>query len=141
MFTYVMLGTDDLPRALAFYDPVMAILDQPRCFTDDALVGWGSREAPHARLYVGKPYDGQAASFGNGTMLAIRAGSRAIVRKAYEAALAQGGSDEGAPGLRPDYGAHFYAAYVRDPGGNKLAFVCDTAMPDTSDPDTREDDA
>lgn len=141
MFTYVMLGTDDLPRALSFYDPVMAILDQPRCFTDPALVGWGSREAPGARLYVGKPYDGQPASFGNGTMLAIRTANRAAVRQAYDAALGNGGSDEGAPGLRPQYGEHFYAAYVRDPDGNKLAFVCDTAMPDTSDPDTREDDA
>jgi catechol 2,3-dioxygenase-like lactoylglutathione lyase family enzyme len=141
MFTYVMLGASDLPRALRFYDPLMAILEQPRCFTDPVLVGWGSREAPHARLYVGTPYDGKSVTHGNGTMLALRATSRAAVRQAHAAALANGGADEGAPGLRPQYHAHFYGAYVRDPDGNKLAFVCDLPMPASGDPDTAEDDA
>ncbi len=71
-----------------------------------------------------KPFDGNAATFGNGSMTAIEAPSRAAVDAFHRAALAHGGSDEGAPGLRP-FHAHFYAAYVRDPDGNKLSAVCE----------------
>ena len=69
------------------------------------------------------PFDGQPASHGNGTMLALTAQTRAVVDAFHAAALAHGGSDEGAPGLR--YSANFYSCYVRDPDGNKLSAVCD----------------
>ena len=74
-----------------------------------------------------RPFDGQAASAGNGTMTAFQAASRDIVDKAHAYALAQGGTDEGTPGLRPQYHPNYYGAYFRDPDGNKLCVVCHKA--------------
>ena len=72
---------------------------------------------------VGLPFDQQPATAGNGSMVAVAAPSRRGVDEFHAAALAAGGSSEGAPGLRPHYGPNFYVAYVRDPDGNKLAAV------------------
>lgn len=135
MFTYLMLGTNDLVRAAAFYDPVLATLGHARCVTqDDDLtheIGWG-RYADEGRvelaLWLCKPFDGQPATAGNGSMVALAAMSRAQVDAFHAAALAHGGRSEGAPGLRLHYGPDFYAAYVRDPDGNKLAAVCRSAV-------------
>ena len=82
----------------------------------------------HSRLYINRPYDGQPATVGNGSMPALVAHSRAAVDAFHRAALAHGGRDEGAPGLRP-YGPWFYACYVRDPDGNKLSAVCEQIPP------------
>ena len=132
MFTYVCLGTNDLARSVRFYDPVMAALGHQRCHTPgeddgDGLAGWGSyrdQGVHEIALWLGKPFDGQAATFGNGVMVAFKAGSWAQVDAFHAAALAYGGSCEGPPGLRTHYNPDFYAAYVRDPDGNKLAVVC-----------------
>ena len=75
-------------------------------------------------LWVCKPYNGAPASVGNGGMVALWASSWAQVDAFHAAALAHGGTSEGAPGLRLLYNPDFYAAYVRDPDGNKLAVVC-----------------
>ncbi|WP_079420340.1 VOC family protein [Thiomonas intermedia] len=135
MFTYLMLGTNDLVRAAAFYDPVLATLGHARCVTEDDdpshEIGWG-RYADEGRveraLWLCKPFDGQPATTGNGSMVALAAMSRAQVDAFHAAALAHGGCSEGAPALRPHYGPDFYAAYVRDPDGNKLAAVCRAAV-------------
>jgi catechol 2,3-dioxygenase-like lactoylglutathione lyase family enzyme len=132
MLTYVYLGTNDLERAIAFYDATLAPLGLPRCITGDPewdriAAGWGTYEDGGARelaLWVGTPFNGQVATLGNGTMVAFRARSWKEVDAFHAAALANGGSTEGAPGLRPHYSPDFYAAYVRDPDGNKLAAVC-----------------
>jgi len=132
MLTYVYLGTNDLARASAFYDAVLAPLGMQRCITGDAqwdriAAGWGTYQDDGARelaLWVGVPFDGQAASTGNGTMVAFSARSWRQVDDFHAAALAHGGRSEGAPGLRAHYNPDFYAAYVRDPDGNKLAAVC-----------------
>ena len=132
MFTYVTLGTNDLIRAVRFYDACMATLDLSRCDASDEpdwddWAGWGTYEAGGARevaLWVCKPFNGQAATGGNGAMVALRARSWEQVDAFHAAALANGGSSDGEPGLRPQYNADFYAAYVRDPDGNKLAVVC-----------------
>jgi catechol 2,3-dioxygenase-like lactoylglutathione lyase family enzyme len=134
MFTYLMLGTNDLVRAAAFYDPVLATLGHARCVTEDDdpthEIGWG-RYAGEGRmelaLWLCKLFDGQPATAGNGSMVALAAMSRAQVDAFYAAALAHSGRSEGAPALRPHYGPDFYAAYVRDPDGNKLAAVCRAA--------------
>lgn len=76
-------------------------------------------------MWLLTPVNGEPQTVGNGSMIALDAQSRAAVDAFYHAALAQGGTDEGAPGLRP-YHAHFYACYVRDPDGNKLSAVCET---------------
>jgi catechol 2,3-dioxygenase-like lactoylglutathione lyase family enzyme len=126
MFSYVSLGTRDLARALPFYDAVLAPLGHKRLEDydpDDRSAAWGLDD-PGPHLWVTQPFDGTPATPGNGTMVCFLAESRAAVYAFHAAALAQGGTDEGAPGLRPQYGANFYAAYVRDPDGNKLNAVC-----------------
>lgn len=129
MFTYVSLGTSDLARAIRFYDATLGALGHERCEVTgwDGWAGWGIYEqhgAQELALWVCKPFDGRPASVGNGTMVALSAKSWKEVEAFHAAALANGGSSEGAPGLRLNYNPDFYAAYVRDPDGNKLAAVC-----------------
>ena len=132
MFTYVCLGTDDLERACRFYDAALRELGLERCDTSgepnwQGWAGWGTYRAQGAEeiaLWLCKPFDGRPATVGNGTMVALRAASWDAVDGFYAAALANGGMSEGAPALRPQYNPDFYAAYVRDPDGNKLAAVC-----------------
>lgn len=126
MFSYVSLGTRDLARAMRFYDAVLAPLGHARIEDydpEDRSAAWGLDD-PGPHLWVTQPFDGQPASVGNGTMVSFLAGSRAAVDAFHAAALAHGGTDEGTPGLRLQYGPHFYAGYVRDPDGNKLNAVC-----------------
>jgi catechol 2,3-dioxygenase-like lactoylglutathione lyase family enzyme len=133
MFSYVSLGTRDLSRSIAFYDAVLAPLGHLRIPDYDpgaTSAAWGLDD-PGPHLWVTAPFDGNPASVGNGTMVSFLAETRAAVDAFHAAALAHGGTDEGAPGLRPDYGAAFYAAYVRDPDGNKLNAVCYRAATET----------
>jgi catechol 2,3-dioxygenase-like lactoylglutathione lyase family enzyme len=124
MFLYLTLGTNDLARARRFYDAVMPTLGHhPRAVEDDE-VGYGPAAPARITLWVTRPYDGQPASIGNGTMPAFVAPDRAAVDAFHAAGLVQGGTDEGAPGLRP-YGPSFYACYLRDPDGNKISAVCE----------------
>ena len=121
MIGYVTVGTNDLERAAQFYDAIAAEMGTGRMMDFETFIAWGAWDGP-AGIAVTKPFDGQTASVGNGTMVALQAKDRAQVDKLYEIALANGGSDEGAPGPRGNSG--FYAAYFRDPDGNKLnAFV------------------
>ena len=76
---------------------------------------------------IGTPYDRQSHQAGNGQMVAFGAADRATVDRAYQAALANGGTSEGPPGLRPEYHANYYGAYFRDPEGNKLCVACHAA--------------
>lgn len=132
MFTYIMLGSTDLKRSIRFYDHSLAPLGISRCGPQNVagwedIAGWGVYEddgAVELALWVGKPFDGQPATVGNGTMVALKADSWDAVRGFHQAALEKGGTCEGAPGLRANYAADFFAAYVRDPDGNKLAAVC-----------------
>jgi catechol 2,3-dioxygenase-like lactoylglutathione lyase family enzyme len=126
MFSHVFVGTDDFERALAFYRPLMDTLRiRARfCEAEKPWAGWQSSPDPRPLFLIGKPYDGRSHAAGNGQMVAFLAPTRAAVDRAHAVALAHGGSDEGAPGLRPEYHAHYYGAYVRDPDGNKLCFAC-----------------
>ena len=132
MFTYVCLGSNDLSRSAEFYDAALGSLGLHRCDTSkepdwDGWLGWGTYSdegATELALWLCQPFDGSPASVGNGAMVALRATSWAKVDAFYAAALAHGGTSEGTPGLRPQYNPDFYAAYVRDPDGNKLAAVC-----------------
>jgi catechol 2,3-dioxygenase-like lactoylglutathione lyase family enzyme len=124
MFSHVTIGTSDLERAIAFYDAVLAPLGIQRV-PGTKYKGWASwrRDDGPETLWVGLPHNRQPAHQGNGWMAAFTAPSRAAVDEAHAAALAHGGTDEGAPGPRPHYADNYYGAYVRDPDGNKLHFV------------------
>lgn len=117
MIGYVTLGTNDLAKAVAFYDVLLAKLGAARFMEEDTFVAWAvSPDQP--ALSVCKPYDGQVATVGNGTMVALKVDSPEKVNAMYAHAMSLGGADEGAPGLRME---GFYAAYFRDLDGNKLA--------------------
>jgi catechol 2,3-dioxygenase-like lactoylglutathione lyase family enzyme len=120
MLGYVTLGTNDLARAANFYDALAAELGVSRMMENDQFIAWG---APGGSPGIGltRPFDGKRATVGNGVMVALRAKDRSQVDRLYNLAMSLGALDEGAPG---DRGAGFYAAYFRDPDGNKLnAFV------------------
>lgn len=120
MIGYVTLGSNDLARAAAFYDQLLAPLGARRTLEGDRFIAWGTSPG-RPTLVIAKPYDGLSASRGNGTMVALTAASPAQVDTLYRTALSLGASDEGQPGPR---GPCFYAAYFRDLDGNKLNFFC-----------------
>ena len=120
MIGYVTLGTNDLPRAVAFYDALMAELGARRIMETPQFVAWGS-SMDEPGLAVTTPHDGQPATVGNGVMVALAVNDPAKVDGVHAKALALGGTDEGAPGPRSDW---FYAGYFRDPDGNKLNAFC-----------------
>ena len=122
MFSHVTIGTNDLERAAAFYDEVMKALGHERFYAGDGLMGYGKADGD--QTWVVNPYDGEPATVGNGTHIAFLARDRASVNAFHAAAMSNGGSDEGVPGLRPHYHENYYGAYVRDPDGNKLQAVC-----------------
>jgi len=119
MIGYVTLGTNDMARAAAFYDALLAELGARRVMDLGSFIAWstGGTDAPVTALCVTQPFDEQAASVGNGVMVALAAGSREKVDALYRKALELGATDEGSPGPRGD---SFYAGYFRDPDGNKL---------------------
>lgn len=116
MIGYVTLGTNNLVTAAAFYDKVAAELGASRFLEADNFVAWG-RPAGGPLIGLHAPFDGLPATVGNGVMVAFAAKDKAQVDRIYTLALSLGGSDEGPPGHRDPT---FYAAYFRDPDGNKL---------------------
>lgn len=120
MIGYVTLGTNDMARACAFYDALLGGLGARRIMEGERFVAWGTdMKSPSVGVII--PFDGQAATPGNGTMVALAVRTPAQVDALHARALALGGRDEGAPGERFK---GFYAAYFRDPDGNKLNFFC-----------------
>lgn len=126
MLLYITLGSNDLARSQVFYDAVMATLGYQRRVTRHDEIGYALPDDSRCRLWIVQPFNREQATFGNGSMLALQAPDRPAVDAFHQVALNQGGTDEGAPGLRP-FHASFYACYVRDPDGNKLSAVCETA--------------
>jgi catechol 2,3-dioxygenase-like lactoylglutathione lyase family enzyme len=119
---YLMIGSNDLPRSRLFYDAVMAevggVID-----ADYPGYAFSYRFADGGRVWIAPPNNKEAAFPGNGMMPGFGVASPGAVHAAHAAALANGGSNEGDPGPRPDYGPDFYGAYVRDPDGNKMSFI------------------
>jgi catechol 2,3-dioxygenase-like lactoylglutathione lyase family enzyme len=120
MIGYVTLGTNDMPRAVAFYDAVLAEIGAKRFMETERVIAWAVRPALPA-LGVGRPRDGKPASVGNGVMVALSVDSNALVDGVHARAMQLGARDEGAPGSR---GEGFYAGYFRDVDGNKLNVYC-----------------
>ena len=116
MIGYVTLGTNDLKRAAAFYDGLLAEIGAKRMMEGDDFIAW-SVKPDLPGLGVTKPFDKKAATVGNGVMVALAVDSEAKVNAMHRKALQLGGTDEGAPGKRSE---NFYAGYFRDLDGNKL---------------------
>ena len=124
VISHITFGTNDRDKAARFYDAVLGTIgfsrlpkpaDKPPAYAkDDGL----------PIVYIYTPFDGEPATAGNGSHVAFIADTKAQVQAFHREALAHGGSDEGPPGPRPHYGPDYYAAYVRDPDGNKLQAVC-----------------
>jgi catechol 2,3-dioxygenase-like lactoylglutathione lyase family enzyme len=116
MIGYVTLGTNDMARAIAFYDTLLAEIGAKRFDSSEGFAFWGKRRGL-GMLAVYTPHDGKPATVGNGVMVALGMRSRDQVERVHRLALSLGAPDEGLPGLR---GADFYGAYFRDLDGNKL---------------------
>ncbi|MEO0883221.1 MAG: VOC family protein [Pseudomonadota bacterium] len=125
MIGYVTLGTNDMAQSAKFYDKIAEAMGIPRMMgsEQDGFIAWGTMEV--AGLGITKPFDGNAASVGNGVMVALQVDGPDAVKKIYDIALSNGGTDEGPPGPRGDSG--FYAGYFRDLDGNKLNVFCMSA--------------
>lgn len=126
MMTYICFGTNDLIRAATFYDATLGALGHRRYPASeesdpDLWAGWGPAEPS---FWICKPFNGRRATAGNGSMVAFNARSWRQVDEFHAAAVAHGGTSDGPPGLRVNYAPDFYAAYVRDPDGNKIAAIC-----------------
>lgn len=126
MISHVCIGVRDFDRAFAFYSEVMSALGHELKFQelDRPWAGWMAKDQPRPLFIIGTPYDGNAAQSGNGQMVALLAHDRASVDRVYAATLANGGTCEGAPGLRPEYHPDYYGAYFRDLDGNKIGVCC-----------------
>ncbi len=122
ILSHVTLGVRDLGRATAFYDAVLGELGITRGKCGEGFAGRGSGH--EGGFFVMLPINGQPASVGNGVSVSFLAPSRGAIDRFYAKAVGLGATDEGKPGLRPNYHANYYAAYVRDPDGNKVAAVC-----------------
>jgi catechol 2,3-dioxygenase-like lactoylglutathione lyase family enzyme len=121
MIGYVTLGSNDIPRAAAFYDALLAAQGATRIMEDEHFIAWSPSPTSPA-LSVIRPFDGNEACIGNGNMVALVFDANEKVDAFHAKALELGGSDEGAPGPRGDGG--FYAGYFRDLDGNKLCAFC-----------------
>ena len=120
MIGYVMVGTNNLDKAIIFYDEVLKIINLTRKDTDDVCAGYTQNNGDGSiEFYVTKPVNKRTATFGNGTQVSFLVSSREIVDKFHEIALKAGGTSEGSGGERPE-GSKVYYSYVRDLDGNKI---------------------
>lgn len=117
IISHISIGTNDFERAIGFYDRVLATLDCRRLMEHPGAVAYGKQ---YPEFWLHTPIDGQLATVGNGTHIGFIAATKEAVHAFYEAALAAGGRDDGAPGSRPDYGEPYYGCFVHDPDGHKI---------------------
>ena len=120
MIGYVMVGTNNLDKAIIFYDEVLKIINLTRKDTDDICAGYTQNNGDGSiEFYVTKPANKKTATFGNGTQVSFLVSSREIVDKFHEIALKAGGTSEGSGGERPE-GSGVYYSYIRDLDGYKI---------------------
>lgn len=120
IFTHVVIGTNDLERARNFYDEVLGTLGVKRVMNLDTASLWGT-DGP--AFMVTKPGNGLPSTYANGGTISFAAPTRAAVHAFHQAALTLGALNEGEPGPR-SFTPTAYAAYVRDPDGNKICTYC-----------------
>ena len=122
MIGYVTLGTNDLEKSAKFYDELLGEMGAKRMMEAETFIAWAVDPTKPA-VSVIKPNDGNSATVGNGTMVAIACDKPETVDRMYKKAIELGAKDEGPAGPRGD---SFYGGYFRDPDGNKLNFFCMT---------------
>jgi catechol 2,3-dioxygenase-like lactoylglutathione lyase family enzyme len=121
MIDHISIGVRDIPRARRFYDAVLAPLGYRRLSTGDTSLGYGAEAVV---LWIGQAARPVPADPESGLHVCFSAPTRASVDAFHAAALANGGTDNGAPGLRPDYGETYYAAFAVDPDGYRIEAYC-----------------
>ena len=120
ILSHISIGTNDFDRAIAFYDQVLSTLGCNRLMEHPGAIAYGKQ---YPEFWVVIPLDRQPATVGNGTHVSFIAPTKEAVQAFYEAALAAGGIDEGAPGGRSEYGEPYYGCFVRDLDGHKVEAV------------------
>jgi catechol 2,3-dioxygenase-like lactoylglutathione lyase family enzyme len=118
MYDHLGLKVKDLHASVSFYGAALAALGHQLCSEDASSASFGAVNAPALWLSPAK------GSTGPGVHIAFRAADRAVVDRFHKDGLKAGGRDNGRPGLRPDYGATYYAAFLLDPDGNNVEAVC-----------------
>ena len=117
MIGFVMIGTNDLNKAIKFYDILLETINLKRAITNEKYIGYSSKEKPEdIKFYVTNPVNKEKATYGNGTQISFILKSKKTVDKFYELGIKLGGKDEGAPGVR----SGDYYCYFRDLDGNKI---------------------
>ena len=117
MIGFVMIGTNDLNKAIKFYDILLETIDLKRVITNEKYIGYSSKEKPEdIEFYVTNPVNKKKATYGNGTQVSFVLKSKETVNKFYKLGIKLGGKDEGAPGVR----SGDYYCYFRDLDGNKI---------------------
>ena len=124
MIHHASLGTNDIKRAKAFYEPLMSLIGFRLLKESNGSAHYGVSDIVFS---LETPTDGFPATAGNGVHIAFQGPGRETVGRFYESALSNGGTDEGAPGIRANYNANYYGAFVRDLDGNKIEAVTFTA--------------
>ena len=117
IISHISIGTNNFDRAVVFYDKVLSTLGCKQIMKHPGAVAYG-KEFPE--FWVQTPYDGAAATVGNGSHIGFIANTKEAVHEFHEAALSLGGKDDGAPGPRPDYGEAYYGCFIKDLDGNKI---------------------
>ena len=117
IISHISIGTNNFDRAVVFYDRVLSALGCKQIMKHPGAVAYG-KEFPE--FWVQTPFNGEPATIGNGSHIGFIANTKEAVHAFHEAALNEGGTDDGAPGPRPDYGDAYYGCFIRDIDGNKI---------------------
>ena len=126
MIGYMMFGTNDLLKSSSFYDKVLAPLEILKTDIDESYIGYANKSSPREVIfYITKPFDKKKATFGNGTMLALKAKSENIVDECHSISLKNKAINEGFPGIREGYGDRYYS-YIRDLDNNKVCIFSES---------------
>lgn len=137
LVSHVSVGVRDMTRAGRFYDAVMGALGARRVMEHPFGIGYG-RTFPE--FWASRPHDDKDPTSGNGVHVCFNAPDPETVVRFHQAGLDAGGFDEGAPGRRPHYAPGYYAAFLRDPDGNKIEALCwiaaETTIPSPTGPRT-----